>query len=80
MAFQIGNKVSAVIGKVRKYGVITSIANNTTLPIHITFSGEKFETDFRVNEVSLDLDDDSGCDDITNCRPNELKQDLTGGH
>jgi hypothetical protein len=71
---KIGDCVSAIIGNVRKYGVITSINEKTTLPIHITFYGESFETDFKVTEVTLeDLSDDIGCDDCTNYRPNEMR-------
>jgi hypothetical protein len=44
----IGNR-GQFIGKA---GVVTSVGN-ATLPIHVTLEGQKFETDFRVEELEV---------------------------
>ena len=35
-----------------KQGIITSVGNEA-LPIHVTLNGEKWETDFKANELEV---------------------------
>jgi len=49
----VGKRVRAIVACWEgREGVVTSVGNEA-LPIHVTLDGEKWETDFKANELEV---------------------------